>query len=204
MHRDQPRKGTDIPYVAHLLGVASIALEYGADEDEAIAALLHDAIEDAPKALGNTRANQMRQWIDFKFGRRVLEIVVACTDTDADSPEKGPWLPRKVRYVDSIGHKAGSALLVGAADKLHNARAILADFRTHDLAVFGRFNPDAGQTGTLAYYRALVTAISRRADILDEPRVKRLVSELNRVVTTLEDEVGERAPSLHQLAAHQT
>ena len=84
MHRDQPRKGTDIPYVAHILGVASIALEYGADEDEAIAALLHDAIEDAPKALGNTRANQMRQWIDFKFGRRVLEIVVACTDTDAD------------------------------------------------------------------------------------------------------------------------
>lgn len=192
LHRGQRRKGSNIPYVSHLLAVASIALESGADEDEAIAALLHDAIEDAPSDLGDQAASHVRRWIEFKFGRCVLEIVEACTDTDVTP--KPPWIPRRVRYIASVQHKGRSALLVSAADKLHNARAVLGDFRTLGADVFKRFNPDAGKSGTLGYYRAITTAISERAEILHESRVKRLVTELDRVVTTLEEEVGERAP----------
>ena len=89
LHAAQGRKGTDTPYIAHLLGVASIALEYGGDEDVAIAALLHDAIEDAPDALG---PGWVRRWMAFRFGPRVLEIVEGCTDTDKDP--KPEWVER--------------------------------------------------------------------------------------------------------------
>ena len=93
IHRQQLRKGTQIPYISHVIGVASIALEHGADEDEAIAALLHDAIEDAPDGLGPDKAHVVRAWIEFKFDRRVLEIVEGCTDTD--KKPKPPWKVRK-------------------------------------------------------------------------------------------------------------
>src|SRR6188474_2789663 len=100
VHRRQGRKGTQVPYLAHIPGVASIALEYGADEDEAIGALLHDAIEDAPAALGEDKARVVRAWIRLKFGERVLEIVEGCTDTDQDP--KPPWRVRKEQYVARI------------------------------------------------------------------------------------------------------
>jgi GTP pyrophosphokinase len=90
LHATQSKKGTRIPYIAHLLGVASIALQHGADEDEAIGALLHDTIEDAPRGLG---ANWVRDWLRFKFGQRVLDIVEGCTD--ADISPKPPWRARK-------------------------------------------------------------------------------------------------------------
>ena len=113
LHATQFRKGTTIPYVAHLLGVASIALQDGADEDEAIAALLHDAIEDAPRDLG---ANWVQNWLRFRFGERVLDIVEGCTDADV-SP-KPPWRARKEAYVARVRKEPASVILVSGADKL--------------------------------------------------------------------------------------
>ena len=188
LHAQQPRKGSDTPYIAHLLGVTSIALEHGADEDEAIAALLHDAIEDAPKELG---AAWVRQWIQFRFGGRVLEIVNGCTD--ADQFPKPPWRHRKEEYIRSIEDESASVLLVSASDKLHNARAILMDFRTFGGDLWTRFNTDAGRDGVISYYRGLVNAFRQRCNALAVPQQLRLVpliSELDRVVTSIESEVG--------------
>ncbi len=188
LHRHQARKGSGITYISHLLAVASIALEFGADEDEAIAALLHDAIEDAPAELGDERTTVVRRLIEMKFGRCVLSIVEACTD--ADVQPKPAWTERKVSYIASVAHKPASAVLVGAADKLHNAGAILRDFRTHGAAVWLRFNKEAGEAGTVGYYRGLVTAYRQRAAALSDARLMPLIDELDVVVSTLEREVG--------------
>ena len=161
LHAEQARKGTTIPYIAHLLGVTSLALHHGADEDEAIAAVLHDAIEDAPDQLG---AGWVRQWIQFRFGERVLRIVEGCTDADV-SP-KPPWRARKETYIAHITKDTDpSVILVSASDKLHNAAAILGDFRRIGDAVFERFNADAGKKGVIGYYRGLVEGISPTAII---------------------------------------
>jgi GTP pyrophosphokinase len=130
LHNAQVRKGTGIPYVSHLLAVASIALEHGADEDEAIAALLHDAVEDQG---GDTARQEIRR----RFGERVAAIVDGCTD--AETTPKPPWRERKERYVAHVADAPPSVRLVSAADKLHNARAILADLRATGDAVWGRF-----------------------------------------------------------------
>ena len=148
-HRTQLRKGTAIPYVSHLLGVASLALEAGADEDQAIAALLHDAVEDqgGPDRLAD---------IATRFGPRVARIVADCTDSDAEP--KPPWRARKEACVAGLAHKAPESLLVSLADKTHNARAILADLEEHGAAVWDRFT--GGRDGSLWYYRALADAFS--------------------------------------------
>lgn len=180
LHADQTKNGTTVPYIAHLLGVASIALQHGADEDEAIAALLHDAIEDAPSQLG---PSWVRGWIQFRFGARVLRIVEGCTDSDA-SPAP-PWLERKVAYVAHLQSESDpSVVLVSAADKLHNSATILHDFRQLGNAVFDRYDKSAGKPGVVGYYRAVTEAFLR---IGHHPS---LVSELNRVVTELERETG--------------
>lgn len=179
LHAKQLRKGTTIPYIAHLLGVASIALHHGADEDEAIAALLHDAIEDAPRDLG---ANWVRNWLRFRFGDRVLSIVEGCTDADV-SP-KPPWLVRKEAYVARVPKEPAPVLLVSAADKLHNAGAILSDYRELGDKLWKRFNPDAGKAGTIGYYRGMVTAYTIAGH---HPR---LVRELDAVVAQIERETG--------------
>ena len=181
LHTGQTRKGTAIPYIAHLLGVTSIALTHGADEDEAIAALLHDAIEDAPPRLG---AAGVRRQLHEQFGPRVVEIVEGCTDTDVTP--KPAWLTRKQAYVAHVAGLPPSVVLVSAADKLHNAGAILADFRAIGHDVWRRFNRDAGMPGVLGYYRGLVSAYAATGH---HPR---LVAELDGVVTTLEDAVGQR------------
>jgi len=168
LHRTQVRKGTPIPYVAHLLGVASIALENGADEDEAIAAVLHDAVEDQG---GEKTANE----IGTRFGARVRDIVLGCTD--ADVIPKPPWRERKERYVAHLAHASESVLLVSASDKLHNARAILSNYRTIGEELWSRFS--GGREGTLWYYRALVTAFEKRSSTP-------LVEELSRTVTEIE------------------
>jgi GTP pyrophosphokinase len=190
IHRQQLRKGTQIPYVAHVIGVASIVLEYGADENEAIGALLHDAIEDAPAALGADKANVVRGWIKLKFGDGVLEIVEGCTDTDEDP--KPPWRARKERYVDRIAHEPASVLLVSMSDKLHNASALVRDYRVARETLWDRFNPEAGRDGTLGYYRGLVTAYNSRINAVQEGRLGALVEELDREVTALENLVGKR------------
>ncbi|HUE83156.1 MAG TPA: HD domain-containing protein, partial [Pyrinomonadaceae bacterium] len=162
------RKGTEIPYVAHVLAVASIALEYGANEDEAIAALLHDAVEDAG---GLDRLEDIRN----RFGDNVAEIVNACTD--AYVTPKPPWKERKEKYIEHIAEASKSARLVSAADKLHNARAILRDYGVEGEALWSRFN--GGKEGTLWYYRALVAAFRSVQD-------NELIAELDRVVSEIE------------------
>jgi len=172
LHADQTRKASDVPYVAHLLGVTSIALEHGADEEEAIAALLHDAVEDQG---GQQTADEIRR----RFGERVIEIVLG--RTDADTIPKPPWRERKESYIAHIEQASPSAWLVAAADKLYNARSILADFRQLGDAVWSRFN--GGREGTLWYYRTL-------ADKLRDKAQPALAEELERVVSALEREVG--------------
>jgi GTP pyrophosphokinase len=185
IHRLQARKGTQVPYMAHILGVASIALEHGANEHEAIAAVLHDSIEDAPKRLG---ATGVRGAIEERFGSGVRKIVDGCTDSDVQP--KPAWRVRKEQYVSRLAHEGASTLLVSASDKLHNARAILGDFRAEGIGVFDRFNKEAGVKGTLGYYRALVIAFRARSKKVKDPRVPRLLDELDRTVSALEKEVG--------------
>jgi (p)ppGpp synthase/HD superfamily hydrolase len=168
-HRDQTRKKTGIPYIAHILGVTAIAMEYGANETGAIAALLHDAVEDC----GGER--RLRD-IEKKFGKAVAKIVDGCTDT-YETP-KPPWRERKEAYLAHLEDSNSATRLVSASDKLHNTRAILADLRRHGLEVFGRFS--GKKDGTLWYYRALVTAFREHGDHAD------LVDELDRVVTQIE------------------
>ncbi len=146
MHAAQDRKGTGIPYVSHLLGTCAIALEYGANEDQAIAALLHDAIEDVQPT------QDARATVSF-FGPEVLRIVEACTD--ADTHPKPPWRERKEAYFVHLATEDRGVLLVSASDKLHNARAIVSDLHRHGPAYLERFNPDSDQPW---YYRSLVTA----------------------------------------------
>jgi (p)ppGpp synthase/HD superfamily hydrolase len=168
IHRDQVRKGSKTPYVSHLLGVAAIVLEHGGNEDEAIAALLHDAVEDqggAPTLIA----------IRERFGDAVAAIVEGCTDTDV--VPKPPWRPRKEAYVAHVASASPSVRLVSAADKLHNARSILADYRRHADAVWDRFS--GGKEGTLWYYRALVEAFRSHG-------VTPLLEELDRVVREIE------------------
>ena len=169
LHGEQIRKGTVIPYIAHLLGVTSIVLEHGGNEDEAIAALLHDAIEDQGGA-------STREEIRRRFGETVVAIVNGCTD--AEVIPKPPWKARKEAYIAHMAHASSSVRLVSAADKLHNARAILADYRVLGDALWIRFN--GGKAGTLWYYRSLVSAFRARG-------TTPLVEELDRVVSEIED-----------------
>jgi GTP pyrophosphokinase len=164
------------------LAVTSIALHHGADEDEAIAALLHDAIEDAPAQLG---AGWVRAWIRFRFGERVLEIVEGCTDADV-SP-KPDWRERKEAYIGHITKDTSpSIVLVSASDKLHNAAAILTDLRQLGDVVFKRFNEDAGKAGVVGYYRGLVAAYQATG------HHTLLVAELDRTVSDLESETATK------------
>ncbi len=173
LHANQTRKGSGVPYIAHLLGVASIALEHGANEDEAIAALLHDAIEDQGGAA-------TREEIRRRFGVMVTEIVDGCTD--AETIPKPPWRQRKEAYIAHIPNASPSELLVSSADKLHNARSILNDYRVLGEEVWERFK--GGKEGTLWYYRSLVEAFRKTGSTP-------LIEELERVVSELEELASE-------------
>lgn len=150
IHAGQIRKGTDIPYLAHLLGVTSIALEYGANELEAISALLHDAGEDAG---GRGRIEDIR----LRFGNEVADIVQGCTDSEV--VPKPEWRKRKEIYLARPPSASYSVRLVSASDKLHNARAILRDYRTQGEKLWSRFT--GGKGGTLWYYRELINAFAK-------------------------------------------
>lgn len=175
LHAAQRRKGKDRPYVGHLLGVASIVIEYGGDEEMAIAALLHDAVEDQG---GLPRLLEIRK----KFGVRVANIVEGCTD--AWGIPKPLWLERKKQYLERVRNEPADVRFVSAADKLSNARELLGDLRLHGDAVFERFH--GKKDGTLWYHRALVKAFR-------EAGVNPLVEELDRVVTELEFLSGVRS-----------
>lgn len=174
LHRDQRRKGTDVPYVTHLLAVAAIVGENGGSEDEVVAALLHDAIEDTAAT---------REELAERFGERVAEIVSLCSDADAHP--KPPWRGRKEAYVEHARHAPAPARLVSAADKLHNARSILADLRVLGEGFWELFT--GGRDGTLWYYRALVDAYT-------EAGPNPVVEELDRVVEEIEALAGRASP----------
>lgn len=174
VHGGQARKGTSVPYVSHLLAVCALVLEDGGGEDEAIAALLHDAVEDGG---GPARLHDIRT----QFGDRVADIVSACSDTD-ETP-KPPWKERKTRYIDHIQGASPEARRVSCADKVHNARAILRDYRVLGEELWQRFN--AGGDEQLLYYRKLAKAF-RQADATP------IVGELERVVSELETERKRR------------
>lgn len=168
LHAHQKRKSTQIPYIAHLLGVTSLVLEDGGDEDEAIAALLHDAVEDQGGA-------PILAEILARFGERVARIVDGLTD--AYGAPKPPWRERKELYLKHLRNADPAVRRVSLADKLHNARSILANLQTLGDATWERFN--GGREGTLWYYRTLV-------EIFQDGEATFMASELARVVAEIE------------------
>jgi (p)ppGpp synthase/HD superfamily hydrolase len=175
IHGGQLRKGTCVPYIAHLLAVAATVLEYDGSEDMAIAALLHDAVEDQG---GEPRLADIRN----RFGERVAQIVRACSDSVADTSagqQKEAWHLRKTRYVAHLGSADPDTLLVSLADKIHNARSILRDLRKPDVgaAVWARFK--SSQQDTLWHYRELAKAFAQY-------RPGQLADELGEIVDALE------------------
>jgi len=167
-HAGQTRKASTIPYLAHLMGVASLVLEFGGDEDMAIAALLHDVVEDCG---GAPMLKEVRQ----NFGARVAKIVDGCTDSDTDP--KPPWRERKEFYIRHLKTADAETRLVSAADKLNNVRSILSDYREVRELIWLRFK--GGREGTLWYYQALLEEFLRR-------KPNRLVREFQLAVEALE------------------
>ncbi|NMC77800.1 MAG: HD domain-containing protein [Chloroflexi bacterium] len=174
LHADQKRKGTSVPYIAHLLGVTSLVLENGADEDEAIAALLHDAVEDQGGI-------QTRRLIQQRFGERVAQIVDGLSDSH--TTPKPPWRESKEKYLAHLRQADASVRLVSAADKLYNACSILKDYQLHGEPIWDRFR--GGKEGTLWYYHSLVELF-----MTFEPTP--LTTELAQVVAELEALVASR------------
>ncbi len=175
LHRAQERKGSGVPYVAHLLSVSSLVLEYGGDEDEAIAGLLHDAAEDQG---GTKTLDEIRT----RFGPRIADIVLGCSDS-MDGP-KPPWRERKEQYLKHLAASSPSIRLVSGCDKLHNARCILTDLRGVGDELWGRFA--GGRDGSLWYYRALTDVLANGASPV--------ARELGTTVAAIEDEVRPKRP----------
>ncbi len=160
IHAAQRRKGTDAPYISHLLGVASLVIEHGGSEDQAIAALLHDAAEDQG---GQARLIDIRA----RFGPQVADIVADCTDSyDA---VKAEWRGRKEAYLAILGQKPATSLLVSLADKTHNAEAILNDWHCVGDEIWSRFT--GGREGSHWYYRQVAMILGER---LPGPLAQRL------------------------------
>ena len=180
VHGGQVRKGTPIPYIAHLLAVAATVLEYDGSEDMAIAALLHDAVEDQG---GEPRLSDIRN----RFGDRVADIVRSCSDTVVNSSagqQKEDWHTRKKRYVEHLNLVDQDTLLVSLSDKIHNARSILRDLRKPEIgkAVWDRFRNS--RKDTLWYYRELAKSFKKR--LRDQSAKMQLADELSEIVDVLE------------------
>ena len=181
-HAGQTRKQTAVPYLSHLMAVASLVLEAGGDEDMAIAALLHDVVEDCG---GMPRLREIRR----QFGLRVAKIVEGCTDSFGEP--KREWMERKRDYLGQVKHADAETRLVSASDKLHNVRTILADYRQHGEAIWRRFS--GKREGTLWYYRALSDEYLRR-------NPNRIARELARAVAELERAAGRTLRSSEKVA----
>jgi len=175
LHRFHSRKATSIPYLSHLLSVAALVLEDGGDEDEAIAALLHDVLEDCADQISAAG-------IEESFGARVRGLVEACTDTPPDfsGGSKPGWKQRKEGYLERVANGHGNR--ISLADKLHNARSILRDHRADPSTIWDRFSGEKEET--LWYYRELVNAYRAGG------ATGFLVDELDRVVRKLEERDG--------------
>ena len=176
-HSGQTRKASTIPYIAHLMGVTSLVLEFGGDEDMAIAALLHDVVEDCGGL-------PILKEVQRRFGPRVAKIVDGCTDSFTHP--KPPWRERKETYLRHLKKADAETRLVSAADKLNNVRSILSDYREFGESIWARFN--GGRDGTLWYYRSLLEEFLRRTP-------NRLITELELAVRELEASVGPARPA---------
>ncbi len=176
LHASQVRKGTRIPYFTHLMAVSGLVLEDGGDEDQAIAALLHDAVEDQ---------GGMETWQEIRrrFGENVAYMVDGLTDA-YDAP-KPPWRLRKEHYLAHLRTARSEVHRISLADKLHNSRMLLADLKLSGEATWERFR--GGREGTLWYYRALV-------EIFLETSSSSMVSELAQVVAEIERLAAEQTP----------
>jgi len=174
LHRTQLRKGGDIPYLGHLLSVSSLVIEGGGTETQAIAGLLHDAVEDQGGAPILTE-------IRAKFGDDVATIVDQCSDTDV--VPKPPWKARKEAYIAHLDTASDDTILVSLADKLDNARALLRDYRIVGAELWQRFSVNDPKQH-LWYYRSLLEVFKDRNETW-------LVDELGRVITTLEESITQ-------------
>jgi (p)ppGpp synthase/HD superfamily hydrolase len=173
LHADQKRKSSGEPYLAHLLTVAAIVMEYGGNEDEAVAALLHDAVEDQG---GAATLEEIRR----RFGETVARIVEGCTDSLEHA--KTPWRQRKETHVARLKDASASVRLVTAADKLHNARSLLREYRRHGESLWSHFR--GGRDGTLWYFRSVI-------EVLADAEKTPLVEELARTVAEIERLAGK-------------
>jgi (p)ppGpp synthase/HD superfamily hydrolase len=167
LHGDQVRKISGVPYVSHLLSVAALVLEAGGTEEEAIAALLHDSIEDQG---GKSTREEVRQL----FGETVVTIIDGCTEWD--TPPKPPWQERKQRYLDHLRHASPSVRLVSLADKLHNARSLLADLRQRGDIIWHNFS--SGREKTLWFYQSLLEVYQQTGSDVMTQELERVVKEL--------------------------
>lgn len=175
LHREQARKGTQIPYISHLLAVSAFVLEYGGTEAQAIAALLHDAVEDCG-------GEPVLTEIKVRFGSEVAEIVESCTDSFEAGPKRD-WRERKVAYLEHLQESDTASLLVVAADKLHNLLSIHRDLSHEGSGVWLRFN--AGPNDQIWYYDSIVEILKAR---LDNPIVSALEQTLTNVRRQMKQE----------------
>jgi (p)ppGpp synthase/HD superfamily hydrolase len=184
LHAGQMRKGSDTPYISHLLAVTAITLDHGATENEAIAALLHDAVEDQG---GKETLEEIRR----QFGNQVAEIVAACSD--ADELPKPPWRERKEAFVERLRTEPYSVRLVVAADKLHNVNDVLRNYRILGDDLWRHFK--GGRDGTIWYYGAVVDALNQAATS-DEKQLNALIQEISDSLSMLKQAVAEQALQL--------
>jgi (p)ppGpp synthase/HD superfamily hydrolase len=185
LHAEQSRKGSDTPYVSHLLAVTAIVLDHGGSENEAIAALLHDAVEDQG---GQKTLDEIRR----SFGDQVATIVAACSDTDESL--KPPWQARKTAFVKRLGTESYSVRLVVAADKLHNVRDVLRNYRIDGDDIWLHFK--GGRDGTIWYYRAVMGALNEAAKP-EERQLNALIEEIGFTLSLLEEAMAERSKRMH-------
>jgi (p)ppGpp synthase/HD superfamily hydrolase len=171
LHRNQIRKGSDVPYLSHLMSVAALVLENGGDEEEAIAALLHDAVEDQG---GLETLDQIRQL----FGERVASIVEECTDSF--STPKPPWRDRKLNYLQRLEYASTSALIVSLADKLHNIQSLLFVYLRDGEEIWKRFR--GGKEGTLWYYHQLSSTFHTHGENPMLTEFDRVLGRLDRLI----------------------
>ena len=178
-HREQRRKGNDIPYVAHLMAVTATVLEWGSDEDTAIAALLHDAVEDQG---GEPMAEEIRR----RFGDRVASLVLHCTDsTSTDPTTKLPWEVRKTAYLARLATAGPEAALITAADKIHNLTSTIRDVRTHGPMTLDRFErPDR----LVWYYTSVADALERHGANVPLRELRDQVAVFSALLPTVDDE----------------
>ena len=170
IHAKQIRKCSNIPYISHLLSVAALVLEDGGDEDEAIAALLHDAVED----MGG---KETRTAILEKFGERVINIIDSCTESYTQP--KPPWRDRKLQYIEQMRHASPSVLRVSMADKLHNARSILTDWYREGDIIWQKLN--GGKEGTLWFYHQLLEVYQKHTSNFLSKEIERIISQLEKL-----------------------